>query len=65
MTLRFFLILGAVFFLGFGFLALPVPKESRNDYGEALDSVARIMWPLGLLILIISGLSWLYNSVVT
>lgn len=64
MALRFFLILGGVLFLGFGFLALPVPKESRNDYGAALDSVARIMWPLGLSILVITGLVWLYDTVV-
>lgn len=61
--LSFFLLLGVLLFVGFGWLALPLPNEPESDYGNGLNFVARLLWPIGLAILVISLLVWLYESV--
>lgn len=61
-VLSFFLVIGAGMFVTFGFLDFVRPrKRLQDDYNKTLGTMARYIWPLGLGILIVGGLVWLYG----
>lgn len=61
-VLSFFFVIGAGMFVTFGFLDfVRPPKLLQDDYSKTLGTMARYIWPLGLGILIVSGLVWLYG----
>lgn len=61
-VLSFFLLVGTAWLLIFGVIRLCRPPESRqNEYSIGMVRIASFMWPVGLVILVVSSLVWLYG----
>lgn len=55
----FFLVVGAALFFIFGSAwLLRLPRNQRTDYGSYMVAIARIVWPLALIIMIVSGVAF-------
>lgn len=49
---------GLTLFVTFGFMALELPESAKgNEYSETLHSIGRVMWPVGL-VLMVAGAIW-------
>lgn len=58
-ALSFFFLLGAAWFLMFGFIALCRPPESRrNEHSDGMVRIARVMCRIGLAMMGLFGVLW-------